>query len=194
MPTSLFDGATRYHTGGIAGKTPDGTRAAIAAALKHGEVPAILMKNEEVLRRDDPRHRENLGRDVFAKVMQSKGENSATVLQGLLTRMGVKDQEEPAVASAIKVAGARELGGPVSAGKLYRVNEKRPELLNVAGKQYLMMGPQGGSVDANPQSAGGQPFHQTVNFYNNGPIDRRTQSQLASAAMRGGQRASARNN
>jgi hypothetical protein len=242
VPSSVFDGATRYHTGGIAGKTPDGARAAIADALKHGEVPAILMRNEEVLRRDDPRHRANLGDTLFARIMAGEkpwtqaaaanssthnvvsntanhaaagnsftntsvstllqniagtpkegGANSATVLQGLLTRMGVKDQEEPAVASAIKVAGARELGGPVSAGQLYRVNEKRPELLNVAGKQYLMMGPQGGSVDANPQSAGGQ-FHQTVNFYNNGPIDRRTQSQLASAAMRGGQRASARNN
>jgi hypothetical protein len=162
MPSSLFDGATRYHTGGIAGKSPDGARAAIAAALKHGEVPAILMKNEEVLRRDDPRHRENLGADVFAKLMQSKGENSATVLQGLLARMGVKD-DEPAVGSALKVAGARELGGPVSAGKLYRVNEKRPELLNVAGKQYLMMGSQGGSVDPNPQQGKGAGQVQHLN-------------------------------
>ena len=38
-----FANAARYHEGGLAG-------------LKPGEVPAILMRNEEVLRRDDPRH------------------------------------------------------------------------------------------------------------------------------------------
>lgn len=161
VPSSAFAGAPRYHTGGLVGSKPDGARAALAAAaLKAGEVPAILMKREEVLREDDPRHRDNLGSDVFAKIMQSKGENSASVLQGLLSRMGVKDQDDSAMGSALKVAGARELGGPVSAGKLYRVNEKRTELLNVGNKQYLMMGAQGGSVDPNPQqskSAGGLP-------------------------------------
>jgi lambda family phage tail tape measure protein len=48
----------------------------------------------------------------------------------------------------------RASGGPVSAGSMYQVNERGPELLNVAGKQYLMMGPQGGSVTPNNQSAG----------------------------------------
>jgi hypothetical protein len=147
------------------------------------------MKNEEVLRRDDPRHRENLGADVFAKLMQSKGENSATVLQGLLSRMGVKDQEEPAVSSALKVAGARELGGPVSAGKLYRVNEKRPELLNVAGKQYLMMGSQGGNVDPNPQQGGGgKQLVINNNFAISGQTSPASQAQIAAAAARGVQR------
>jgi lambda family phage tail tape measure protein len=45
--------------------------------------------------------------------------------------------------------GARANGGPVSAGGLYQVNERGPELLNVAGKQYLMMGSQAGSVTPN---------------------------------------------
>lgn len=49
--------------------------------------------------------------------------------------------------------GARALGGPVSAGRMYKVNEHGSELLNVAGKQYLMMGNQGGQVA--PASAGG---------------------------------------
>ena len=40
--------ATRYHSGGIAG-------------LKPGEVPAVLMRGEEVLTRDDPRHMMNGG-------------------------------------------------------------------------------------------------------------------------------------
>ncbi len=43
-----FQGAMRYHTGGIAGLAPD-------------EVPAILKRGEEVLTEGDPRHRANGG-------------------------------------------------------------------------------------------------------------------------------------
>lgn len=51
--------------------------------------------------------------------------------------------------------GGRAIGGPVSAGGMYQVNEKgTPELLNVAGKQYLMMGNQSGSVDATGAGGG----------------------------------------
>lgn len=50
--------------------------------------------------------------------------------------------------------GGRAAGGPVDAGKLYQVNERGPELLNVAGKQYLMMGGQSGSVTPNGGGAG----------------------------------------
>lgn len=42
---SYFDNAQRYHSGGLVG----------------GEVPAVLQRGEEVLRRDDPRHRYNGG-------------------------------------------------------------------------------------------------------------------------------------
>lgn len=45
---SVFENATRYHSGGKAGLAPN-------------EVPAILEKGEEVLTKDDPRHRDNLG-------------------------------------------------------------------------------------------------------------------------------------
>lgn len=45
VPVSVFAGAERYHRGGLA----------------HDEVPAILRKREEVLRTDDPRHRDNWG-------------------------------------------------------------------------------------------------------------------------------------
>lgn len=48
VPTAAFAGAMRYHTGGIAG-------------LKPNEVPVILERGEEVLTRDDPRHRANGG-------------------------------------------------------------------------------------------------------------------------------------
>ena len=43
----VFVGATRYHTGGIAGLAPN-------------EVPAILQRGEEVLTKQDPRHRNNV--------------------------------------------------------------------------------------------------------------------------------------
>ncbi|WP_312571902.1 hypothetical protein [Brevundimonas sp.] len=43
-----FANAMRYHGGGLAGLAPD-------------EVPAILLRNEEVLTEDDPRHRKNGG-------------------------------------------------------------------------------------------------------------------------------------
>ncbi|AKJ28844.1 phage tail tape measure protein [Caldimonas brevitalea] len=58
------------------------------------------------------------------------------------------------------VAGARAIGGPVSAGNMYRVNENGPELLDVGGRQYLMMGDQNGKVTPN---AGGTVINQTVN-------------------------------
>lgn len=45
---SWFRNAARYHTGGVAG-------------LRPGEIPAVLMKGEEVLTRDDPRHIMNGG-------------------------------------------------------------------------------------------------------------------------------------
>lgn len=45
---AVFAGAMRYHSGGLAGLAPN-------------EVPAILLKNEEVLTEDDPRHRKNGG-------------------------------------------------------------------------------------------------------------------------------------
>ena len=136
--------------GGLVKGPGTGTSDSIPAKLSNGEfvVPAKATS-------------------AFLPVLEAmrSGDSSASVLGGLLTRLGVKD-DEPAVSSALKVHGARELGGPVSAGKLYRVNEKRPELLNVGNKQYLMMGAQGGSVDPNPgakaQGRHVQNLHVTV--------------------------------
>lgn len=58
------------------------------------------------------------------------------------------------------ISGGRASGGPVSAGRMYQVNEQGPELLNVAGKQYLMMGSQGGSVTPN----GGESQAKQINI------------------------------
>ena len=62
-------------------------------------------------------------------------------------------------------SGTRATGGPVSAGGLYQVNERGPELLNMAGKQYLMMSSQGGSVTPNGGAAmSGDTINVTQNF------------------------------
>jgi tape measure domain-containing protein len=51
VSAAAFIGATRYHTGGIAGLAPN-------------EVPTVLEKGEEVLTRGDPRHILNMGSQV----------------------------------------------------------------------------------------------------------------------------------
>jgi lambda family phage tail tape measure protein len=87
--------------------------------------------------------------------------------------------------------GGRASGGPVKAGRLYEVNERGPELLNVAGRQYLMMGDKGGSVT--PNASSGQRVALTQNIYvQGGASDRRTHDQVASSAFSGAQRALAR--
>jgi tape measure domain-containing protein len=50
LPAAMFRSAPRYHTGGIAGLAPD-------------EVPTVLKRGEEVLTRNNPRHRYNAGSD-----------------------------------------------------------------------------------------------------------------------------------
>lgn len=72
----------------------------------------------------------------------------------------------------LKLPG-RANGGPVQSGSMYRVNEKgTPELLNVGGNQYLMMGNQSGRVDNMGGSASGGSGSAaggsvTINVYNN---------------------------
>ena len=68
---SVFAGAAKYHQGGIidGGSLP---------GLKADEVPAILLRNEEVLTADDPRHRANIAPQLLKTI-----ENGSTVLDTL---------------------------------------------------------------------------------------------------------------
>jgi SLT domain-containing protein len=53
----------------------------------------------------------------------------------------------------------RAAGGPVSAGGLYQINElNRPEVLEVSGKQFLMMGDRAGMVTPNNLTPGGREY------------------------------------
>jgi len=97
-----------------------------------------------------------------------------------------------------QVAGGRQYGGPVSAGEMYRVNESgRPEMFTAAnGAQYMMPTANGDVTPAGRAGRGGGG--QVVNFTQNNtfssPTDARTPQQIAAAAARGLQMASARNN
>lgn len=74
-----FLNAIRYHSGGIAGLKPD-------------EVPTVLQKGEEVLTRDDPRHRYNQqssGQTLGVNIVNTI-DSGSFVSQGLSTPSGSK--------------------------------------------------------------------------------------------------------
>lgn len=82
--------------------------------------------------------------------------------------------------TGISFGGFKASGGPVAGGSLYRVNELGPELLNMGGKDYLMMGGSGGYVkplgaaDTEKRSAG----NITVVNQTTGRVDNVEQKQL----------------
>lgn len=96
-------------------------------------------------------------------------------------------------AAAAIFGGGLATGGAAEAGRLYRVNERGPEVLDVGGKQFLMMGNQRGHVDPNPR-LGGRSMSVYNQFTLTGPVDRRTQNQVAALAARGVAVANARLN
>jgi len=81
MRPDVFTAAARFHTGGIAGLRPD-------------EVPIIAQKGEEVLTRDDPRHRGNGGLGAGVAPVSLKVVNAIDagdfVSKGLDTGVGEK--------------------------------------------------------------------------------------------------------
>lgn len=164
---SIFNNAPRYHTGGVAG-------------LKPNEVPAVLMGGpkgvrEEVLTAKDPRHVDNGG------ALTQKLLGTPQTIKLLIEELR-QESKAPSVLRDLERASKRELGGPVSANSLYRVNEKGPELLQVAGKQYLMTGVQGGNVA--PVQAGARSTSVTINQSFAPGTDMRTVNQGARMAGR----------
>lgn len=78
------------------------------------------------------------------------------------------------------------IGGVAKPGSAHSVAERRPEVLNVNGERFLLMGKQRGTIDPMPQlqGGGGRALYVTNNFTVNGQTDRRSQSQIAAEAAR----------
>lgn len=84
-----------------------------------------------------------------------------------------------------KIFGARAMGGPVLANKSYLVGERGPE---------IFMPNHSGQIAPNHQlETLGNRINVTNNFVLNGPVDRRSQTQIATAVGLGLQRAVGRN-
>ena len=120
---------------------------------------------------------------------------SAAASLATVAATGTADAGGDVIGSLIgSLSGARAIGGPVSAGGLYQVNERGPELLQIAGREYLMMGNQGGTVKPNAAaSAAQQPMIVQNTFMVHGQTDRSSQGQIATAAGNGISRALRRN-
>ena len=89
--------------------------------------------------------------------------------------------------------GPRAIGGPVSAGRLYEVNEKRPEMLTMGGRDFLMMGSQGGNVTPNGGGGGGSVTNINVSVAMPQGGSRATALQFGTDAARQISRANSRN-
>ena len=81
----------------------------------------------------------------------------------------------------------------VDAGGIYRVNERGPEMLSVAGRQYLMMGGMAGNVTANDGLRSGMTQILNVNVTPPAGASRETAMQFGSTAGRQIQSATRRN-
>lgn len=80
--------------------------------------------------------------------------------------------------AGVNYGGAREFGGPVDAGKMYRVGEGgKPEVFQSGGKNFMIPG-DGGKVIPNDQIGGGSGFQQNVNIHNYGNENVQTQTSM----------------
>lgn len=132
---------------------------------------------------------------VNRMIAEAAAADLARYLLGDLVKGGEGDGVVGSVVKAVLGGfgiGGKANGGPVGAG-MYRVAENRPEMLDVNGKQFLLMGNQRGRIDPNPRIGGRGGISQTNHFHVTGAIDRRTQRQIASDAGRAVQAAMARN-
>lgn len=84
--------------------------------------------------------------------------------------------------------GGRAVGGSVSPGKFYEVNENQPELFERQGKTFLMTGGRGGRIL--PNSGRGTSVNNM--FHLSGNVSKETQEQIASKAYQGTMRAVSR--
>lgn len=80
---------------------------------------------------------------------------------------GLAGSSSPFLASlGAAFGGQKALGGPVSPGRLYEVNERIPELLSTGGRDYLLAGSRGGDITPLRSSAGGVSYVVNVDARN----------------------------
>lgn len=99
--------------------------------------------------------RMQIQKSIMQPMMSAGGDWLSTILPafiGGVTGGGTSAQVSSAPVSQYSLSsggssiGMRASGGPVDKNSLYQVNERGPELLNMNGNDYLMMGGQGGFV------------------------------------------------
>lgn len=84
--------------------------------------------------------------------------------------------------AGVNYGGAREFGGPVDAGKMYRVGEGgAPEIFQSGGKNFMIPG-DGGKVIPNDK-IGGSGFSQNVNVHNYGNENVQTKTSMDGKQM-----------
>lgn len=131
------------------------------------------------------------GTSFLAQLVGMLGSSSGSAAAGAGVEVGgAMDMAMPVVTAALAS------GGPASAGSMYQVNERGPELLTVANKTFLMMGDQPGKVTPTGDAGNGGSGRNTFNMNIAVPAGttRQTAQQQASAIMRQAQIAMARNN
>ena len=75
--------------------------------------------------------------------------------------------------------GGRAIGGPVSAGRMYEVGERGPEILQMAGMNYLIPPAAGKVTPVAAASRPAAPSQVNVHYTVAGSIDRRSADQIA---------------
>lgn len=85
------------------------------------------------------------------------------------------------------LGAGRAAGGPVSRGKLYRVNEEGSELLSVRGRQYLIPGADGAVTAAHKWQRESRSSPVVLNVVNNfhGETDRNKAANMINFAIEG---------
>jgi len=74
------------------------------------------------------------------------------------------------------------VGGNPKAGMFYEVNERGPEMLSYGGRDFLMMGNQGGKITPNHMLGGGGGNVNNVTINVPKTFERRTADQVAQRA------------
>lgn len=107
-----------YHTGGIAGQDSDN----YSSSLANNEIPAVLIRGEEVLTQADPRHRNNL---TMGKKSSSESQVGSTVNQISIGDIKVTvDASKATTSSSIGQSSGEQIATQIVAVLQSRLGQK----------------------------------------------------------------------